>query len=84
MSNELPPSPADFEAALKRVETGTATALDAQLIRQYVAEMEEGENYLRECLRKTREMLLREHESSNRLQRALDEAFNSGSGAYMP
>ncbi|WP_126448374.1 hypothetical protein [Sulfuricystis multivorans] len=84
MSDCFPPSPADFEAALKRVEAGLATIEDATLIRQYVADMEEGMNYLCDRLRETREMLLHEIESSNRLQRALDEALNSGSGAYIP
>lgn len=77
MSNELPPCRADFEAALSRIESGLATAEDAALIHQYVADMEEGMNYLLDLLR-------RERESSNRLQRALEEAFNSGSGAYIP
>lgn len=84
MSNGFPPSPSDFEVALKRVESGLATAEDAALIRQYVAEIEEVCAWYRSRLTETREMLLRERESSNRLQRALDEAFNSGSGAYIP
>ncbi|MBX6392682.1 MAG: hypothetical protein IRY96_04370 [Burkholderiales bacterium] len=84
MSNEFPPSPADFEAALRRIEGGVTTVTDAQIIRQYVADMEEVMNYLHDRLRETREMLMRERASSDRLQRALDEAFNSGSGAYIP
>lgn len=82
--NDFPPSPSDFDAALRRIESGLATAADAQIIRQYVAEMEEGMNYLQERLRETREMLMRERASSDGLQRALSEAFNSGTGAYIP
>ncbi|WP_055424272.1 hypothetical protein [Tepidiphilus thermophilus] len=84
MSNGFPPSPADFEAALRKVEIGLATAKEADVIRQYVGDMEEGMNYLHDRLRETREILMRERASSDRLQRALDEAFNSGSGAYIP
>lgn len=82
--SDLPPSPADFEAALRRIEVGTATVADAKLIRQYVGDMEEGLAYFRDRLREAREMLTRERASNDRLQRALDEAFNSGSGAYIP
>ncbi|MDR9060748.1 hypothetical protein [Burkholderia multivorans] len=84
MGNELPPSLADFEAALRRIEDGVTTVTDVQIIRQYVADMEEGMNYLHDRLRETREMLMRERASSDRLERALGEAFNSGSGAYIP
>lgn len=84
MSDSYPPSPEDFEAAISRIESGLATAEDAALIRQYVAELGEVCDYWRNRLAETREMLLRERESSNRLQRALDEAFNAGSGAYRP
>ncbi|MEO1767963.1 hypothetical protein [Thiobacter aerophilum] len=84
MRNELPPSPADFESALTRVEAGLATAGDAALIRQYVAEMEEAMSYLHDRLRETRDMLTRERASSDRFQRALDEALNQGTGAYIP
>jgi hypothetical protein len=84
MSNEFPPSPADFEEALTRVELGAAGAEEAALIRQYVGEMEEAIGYFSSLLNETREMLMRERASSEGLQRALDSAFNSGSGAYIP
>jgi hypothetical protein len=84
MSNEFPPSPAEFDAALKRVESSSATAADADLIRRYVSEIEEVMDYYRDRLHETRETLMRERASSDRLQRALNEAFNSGSGTYIP
>ena len=73
----LPASPADFEAALRRIERGLATIDDALLIRDYVGQLEAGMEYFYEELR-------REQESSERLLRALNEAFNMGSGVYRP
>jgi len=70
-------SPDDFKSALRRVEQGLSTIEDARIIREYVAELEEVLDYFREELR-------RERESSDRLMRSLDEALNSGSGAYIP
>lgn len=75
--SDTPPSPAEFEAALQRVAAGISTAADAELIRRYVLDLEEA---CRWWVREAR----KERESSDRLQRALDEAFNSGSGAYIP
>jgi hypothetical protein len=77
-------SPADFEAALCRIERGLATVEDAGLIRRYVAEMDEVIKYYANRLADTREMLRRERESSNRFQRALNQALNEGSGVYIP
>lgn len=64
------PQKTEFEASLRRVELGLSTIADAQIIRQYVSSLEDA--------------LKHERESSDRLQRSLDEAFNSGSGAYIP
>lgn len=84
MSDYTPPSPTQFNAALERIERGLATVEDADLIRRYVAEMEEVINYYASCLADARELLRLERESSDRYQRALNEALNSGSGAYIP
>lgn len=84
MSDYTPPSPTQFNAALERIERGLATVEDADLIRRYVAEMEEVINYYASCLADARELLRLERESSARFQRALSEALNSGSGAYVP
>jgi hypothetical protein len=46
--------------------------------------MEEVINYYASCLADARELLRLERESSARFQRALSEALNSGSGAYVP
>ncbi|GLW61697.1 hypothetical protein Hthe01_20460 [Hydrogenophilus thermoluteolus] len=54
---------AEFEAALRRIELGVSTVADADLIRRYVAEIEDA--------------LRREKEASDRLMRSLDEAINS-------
>jgi len=82
--SDLPPSPAEFKAALRRVAAGMSTADDADVISRYVLDLEEAcQSWVREA-REAREMLMRERASSDRLQRALDEAFNSGSGAYIP
>lgn len=75
--SDLPPSHADVESALKRIELGVATASDADTIRQHMGEMQEVIDYLFARLRE-------ERESVARLERALGEAFNSGSGAYIP
>jgi hypothetical protein len=80
--HDLPPNPADFDAALRRVESGLATADDAQIIRRYVAAMKIGMAFLQDQLGATHELLMREREASDRLQQALDEAFNSGPEAY--
>jgi hypothetical protein len=82
--HDLPPSPADFDAALRRVECGLATADDAQTIRRYVAALKGSMTFIQDRLTATHEFLMREREASDQLQRALDEAFNSGSGAYVP
>ena len=79
-----PPSPQEFEAALRRIELGTATASDAQLIREYVATIEDGCDYFREELRVTREALQKERESSAKFQHDLDWALNFGPGFYKP
>ncbi|WP_424859129.1 hypothetical protein ACPP3B_12040 [Tepidimonas sp. HKU77] len=84
MSDYTPPSPTQFNAALERIERGLATVEDADLIRRYVAEMEEVINYYASCLADARELLRLERASSDRYQRALNEALNSGSGAYIP
>lgn len=84
MSDYMPPSPAQFNAALERIECGLATLEDAEIIRRYVAEMEEVINYYASCLADARELLRLERASSDRYQRALNEAFNMGSGAYIP
>jgi hypothetical protein len=84
MSEYMPPSPAEFKTALKRVESGLATIQDADVIRRYVAEMEEAISYYADRLADARELLRLERESSARFARALDEALNSGSGAYIP
>lgn len=84
MSEYMPPSPAEFKTALKRVESGLATIQDADVIRRYVAEMEEVINYYASCLADARKLLRLERASSDRYQRALNEALNSGSGAYIP
>jgi hypothetical protein len=73
----FPPSPKDFEQAMRRVEQGIATCDDADTIRQYVAELYEVIDYFYGELKAAKE-------SDVRLQRALNEAFNSGSGAYIP
>jgi len=78
--SDLPPSPADFEAAVRRVEQGISTQNDARIIREYVGGMGDEIDYLLETLRDLR----KERESSDRFMRALNEAFNSGSGAYIP
>jgi len=75
--SELPPSPADFQSALRRVEQGLSTPEDASIIREYVSEIEEALDYFLAELKK-------ERESSDRFMRALNEALNSGSGAYIP
>jgi hypothetical protein len=82
--HDLPPSPADFDAALRRVECGLATADDAQTIRRYVAALKASMTFIQDRLSATHDLLVRECEASDRLQRALNEAFNSGSGAYVP
>jgi hypothetical protein len=84
MSDYTPPSPTQFNAALERIERGLATVEDADLIRRYVAEMEEVINYYANCLADVRELLRLERASSDRYQRALNEALNSGSGVYIP
>lgn len=84
MSDYTPPSPTQFNAALERIERGLATVEDADLIRSYVAEMEEVINYYASCLADARELQRLERASSDRYQRALNEALNSGSGAYIP
>jgi len=84
MSDYTPPSPTQFNAALERIERGLTTVEDADLIRRYVAEMEEVINYYASCLADARELLRLERASSDRYQRALNEALNSGSGAYIP
>jgi hypothetical protein len=84
MSDYTPPSPTQFNAALERIERGLATVEDADLIRRYVAEMEEVINYYANCLADARELLRLERASSDRFQRALNEAMNEGSGVYIP
>jgi len=73
----LPPSPTDFEAALRRIERGLATLDDALLIREYVQMLMEERDYLLHELR-------RERESSDRFMAALNQALNEGSGVYGP
>lgn len=73
----LPPSPEDFEDALRRVEQGIATCDDAAVIRQYTAELYAVIDYFCGELKAAKE-------SDGRLHRAMSEAFNSGSGAYIP
>jgi hypothetical protein len=73
----LPPSPADFEAALRRIERGLATIDDAILIREYVGEIEDALDYFREGLRQ-------ERESNAIFARAMNQALNEGSGVYRP
>ena len=84
MSDCMPPSPEDFKKTLDRIKRGLATVEDADLIRRYVAEMEEVIHYYAERLADARELLRLDRESSARFQRALSEALNSGSGAYVP
>ncbi|WP_424859332.1 hypothetical protein ACPP3B_13715 [Tepidimonas sp. HKU77] len=69
MSDYTPPSPTQFNAALERIERGLATVEDADLIRRYVAEMEEVINYYASCLADARELLRLERASSDRYQR---------------
>lgn len=73
-----------FQEALRRIEAGLATAEDARIIREYVADLEENMRHFQDRLGEAHEMLLRERESGNRLQRSLDEALNAGSGVYIP
>lgn len=82
--SDLPPSPADFESALKRVASGTSTVDDADTISKYVLDLEESVQWWVREAREAREMLMRERASSDRLHRSLDEALNSGSGVYLP
>jgi len=84
MSDYMPPSPAQFNAALNRIERGLATVDDADLIRRYVGELEEGIRYYANCLADARELLRLERASSDRYQRALNQALNEGSGVYIP
>jgi UDP:flavonoid glycosyltransferase YjiC (YdhE family) len=80
----MPPSQDQFNAAIDRIERGLGTVVDADLIRRYVAKIEEVTDYYRDRLRETREMLQRERTSSDHFQRSLNEAFNTGSGTYIP
>jgi hypothetical protein len=77
MSDYEPPTKAQFNAAIERIERGLATLDDAHLIRDYVQMLMEERDYLLHELR-------RERERNARFMRALDDAFNSGSGAYIP
>jgi hypothetical protein len=84
MNMPLPPSPADFEAALRRIEAGAATVADAGLIRNYVGEIEDTLAYYQGEANDLRSKLKAEQDAHHRFQQVLSEAFNSGKGVYRP
>jgi len=49
--NYCSPDPKDLDDALRRVEMGVATSYDADLIRQYIGELDQSRNMLRDRLR---------------------------------
>jgi hypothetical protein len=77
MDNDLPPSPEDFKVAVRRIELGTATYADANIIREYVGMMEDGiEHFVAE--------LKKERANALKFDRDLNEALNMGKGIYKP
>lgn len=75
--SRLPPSPKAVEAALRRVEQGTATIADARLLRRHIAELE---GFLRELNDELKDL----RDADIRYSQAMSEVFNTGNGAYRP